>query len=152
MRALIGCFVVNWHLTMEQFSAKIFTNLWRQRVKEHCYLRTLTARARIIFINLYTKKVFLRELYNFFPKNFNVSQINCFPRNQSIRVYLCLLVQKHNKNITACFCSKYFYTQKLPTSHFNYIYQDDTNDIKIINLVIFLDFHSTKQGLPLVDS
>ena len=37
-------------------------------------------------------------------------------------------------------------------SQFNYIYQDDANDIKIINLVIFLEFYLTKQGLPLVDS
>ena len=41
--ALINCLEVNWHLTMEQFPAKICANLWPQRVTVHCYLRTLTA-------------------------------------------------------------------------------------------------------------
>ena len=74
-----------------------------------------------------------------FPRISRFPKFTCFPRNQSLSVYLCLLVQKHNKNtLKPAFVQRIFILRRKfsvthATSHFHYLYQYDTNDIKITN-------------------
>ena len=93
-------------------------------------------RSRELFSKICKRKRFFFVSYIIlFPKNLNVSQINCFLRNQSIRFYLCLLVQKHNKNTYGLLLFKVF------------LYSEENEDFgyPLLSSIIFITTIQTTQ-------